>query len=245
MTVDPSASLTIVTLLPRLLDTNGDAANARVLAQRARWAGVQASVVPVHTPADLPPVVDLVVIGSGTDTDLGGVRDALQPLSAALRGWLADGVPVLAVGTGWELLSDGVDLSGGGTVDGLGLVRGRATARPARATDDLVVATGTERLIGFENHARGYVNAAAALGSVLSGTGNGDGTEGTREGSFIGTHLHGPVLARNPVLADRLLGAACAARGIILDASAHTETVDEMAKAARNQVAVRLSLASE
>ena len=245
MTVDHPADLTIVTLLPRLLDTNGDAANARVLAQRARWAGLSARIVPVHSVADLPETVDLVVIGSGTDTGLVAARDALSTLAGALRGWLAGGVPVLAVGTGWELLSGGLDLADGSSVDGLGLLAGRASALPARVTDDLVVDADGLRLLGFENHLRGYAGAAATLGTVSYGTGNGDGTEGAVDGSFIGTHLHGPVLARNPQLADRMLGAAAAARALPLAPSAQTDSVDGMAKAARNQVAVRLSLTSE
>jgi CobQ-like glutamine amidotransferase family enzyme len=245
MTVAPPARLTIVSLLPRLLDTNGDAANARVLAQRARWAGVDATVVPVHTSADLPATADVVVIGSGTDTDLVGTRDALLPLIEALRSWLAGGVPVLAVGTGWELLSDGLDVAGGGGVDGLGLVPGRATALPARATDDIVVDADEARLIGFENHARGFTGAGRPLGKVASGTGNGDGYEGVVVGNFIGTHLHGPVLARNPSLADRMLELACTARGWDRPVSEDAASVDGIAKAARNQVAVRLGLASE
>jgi hypothetical protein len=237
-----SAALTIVSVLPRLLDTNGDAANARVLAQRARWAGVQADVVSVHSIADLPAAVDLVVIGSGTDADLPATRDELLPLADAVRSWLDGGVPVLAVGTGWELLSDGLDLAGGQTVAGLGLVAGRASALAARATDDIVVDTEDARLIGFENHARGYTGAVRPLGRVQTGTGNGDGTEGTVDGSFIGTHLHGPVLARNPRLADLMLGTACAMRGLTPTASAHTAAVDEIATAARSQVAARLGL---
>lgn len=242
MTVAPPAALTIVSLLPRLLDTNGDAANARVLAQRARWAGVAADVVPVHALGDVPATVDLVVVGSGTDADLVATRDALLPLADTLRAWLAAGIPVLAVGTGWELLSGGLDLPDGRSVDGLGLVGGRATVRAARVTDDIVVHTEHGRLIGFENHARGFTGADRALGRVQSGTGNGDGSEGAVVGSFIGTHLHGPVLARNPLLADRMLGTACQARGLILTPSAQTAAVDTIAAAAGDQVALRLGL---
>jgi len=245
MTVDHPADLTIVTLVPLLLDTNGDAANARVLAQRARWAGLSARIVPVHSVADLPAVVDLVVIGSGTDTSLTAARDALSALADALRGWLGGGVPILAVGTGWELLSAGLDLADGSSLAGLGLVPGRAGLLPDRVADDLVVDAAGQRLSGFENHRRGYSGATASLGVVSYGTGNGNGTEGVRHGSFIGTHLHGPVLARNPHLADLLLDLACTARGLTPAGSTQTASVDGIAKAARNQVAVRLGLTAE
>ena len=45
-------------------------------------------------------------------------------------------------------------------------------------------------------------------GTVTVGVGNGggDGSEGAVRGRIVGTYLHGPVLARNPALADVLLG---------------------------------------
>ena len=245
----PSADtrpLRILSLLPELLDTNGDAANARVLAQRARWAGVEAEVVPVRTTTDVPEHVDAVVIGSGTDAGLTEARDILLGLLPLLRKWSTAGVPILAVGTGWELLSWGIELPGGSVVEGLGLVAGRTVPRAARATGDLVVSSKYGRLIGFENHARDYVGAEASpLGRVVAGVGNGAGTEGLVMGNLVGTHLHGPVLARNPGLADHLLGAVLARRGGTYPPSARSAEVDGIAKAARNQIAVRLGIATE
>jgi CobQ-like glutamine amidotransferase family enzyme len=245
----PSAEtrpLSILSLLPELLDTNGDAANARVLAQRARWAGVEANVVPVRTNADVPDQVDAVVIGSGTDAGLTETRDVLLGLASQLREWSTAGVPILAVGTGWELLSWGIELADGSVVEGLGLVAGRAVPRAARATGDLVVTSKHGRLIGFENHARDYVGAEASpLGRVVAGVGNGAGAEGLVMGNLVGTHLHGPVLARNPGLADHLLGAVLARRRAVYAPGARAAEVDGIAKAARNQIAVRLGIATD
>ena len=49
---------------------------------------------------------------------------------------------------------------------------------------------------------------------MASGFGNNgeDGVEGCRLGSALGTYLHGPLLPRNPWLADWLLGQALAHR---------------------------------
>jgi CobQ-like glutamine amidotransferase family enzyme len=41
---------------------------------------------------------------------------------------------------------------------------------------------------------------------VRAGVGNGDGSEGAISGHIVGTYLHGPCLARNPQIADLLLG---------------------------------------
>jgi CobQ-like glutamine amidotransferase family enzyme len=64
------------------------------------------------------------------------------------------------------------------------------------------------RLTGFENH-QGVTRRgpeAKPLATVVTGTGNGDGTEGAYSGRVVGTYLHGPALVRNPGLADLLLG---------------------------------------
>ena len=243
---------TVVSLLPRLLDTNGDAGNARVLAQRARWSGRNAQVVEVHSRADLPEHVDAVAIGSGTDAALLPARDVLRTVVDELRVWANAGVPILAVGTGWELLSWGIDLPDGTVVEGLGFVAGQAVPRQTRVADDLIVATKYGRLSGFENHARDYVGAAASpLGRVLYGTGNGDSSasgpqiEGLTMGELFCTHLHGPVLARNPDFADHLLQTAFTRTGLVYTRGETAHSVDQIALAARNGVAVRLGQATE
>lgn len=239
-------ALTIVSLLPGLLDTNGDAANARVLAQRARWAGIDPIIVDVADIAELPASADIVLIGSGTDAALPAARAALLPMADRLRELVTSGVPLLAVGTGWELLGVGIDLGDGTVIEGIGLVAGRAVPAPARVADDLVVKSKYGRLVGFENHPRHYVGAEGSpLGRVLAGTGNGNGQEGLVMGDVFGTHLHGPVLARNPGLADHLLRLALGRRGADYVPGERAVAVDDIARAARNQVAVRLRLPAE
>lgn len=231
-------SLTIVSLLPTLQNTNGDAQNAQVLAARARWAGLDAVVVPVDEAAELPDRVDAVVLGSGSDASLDESRERLLGLHDELRRWGTEGVPILGVGTGWELLSWGVETSDGRSVEGLGILPGRAVPRAGRVTGDLVVrspAFGT--LVGFENHARDYVGAEGSpLGRVLAGAGNGrdSGQEGVVMGSVFGTHLHGPVLAKNPAFADRLLTIMAERAGVGYAPAGRAAEVDGYAAAARS-----------
>jgi CobQ-like glutamine amidotransferase family enzyme len=69
-------------------------------------------------------------------------------------------------------------------------------------------------LAGFENHAGRTCldEGAEPLGRVIAGFGNDgeSGQEGCRAGRVYGTYLHGPLLPRNPWLADRLLADALA-----------------------------------
>jgi hypothetical protein len=81
-------------------------------------------------------------------------------------------------------------------------------------------------IVGFENHSGRTVldEGATSLGHVVRGGGNNgrDETEGYlsvpgpggQPGLRIGTYLHGPVLPRNPHLADYILLCSLAAQGV-------------------------------
>ncbi|WP_198169861.1 type 1 glutamine amidotransferase [Agromyces laixinhei] len=230
-------TLTIVSMLPTLQNTNGDAENARVLASRARWAGLDATVVEVESAAQLPHRVDAVVLGSGSDASLDESRTRLLSMHDEFRRWGTEGVPILSIGTGWELLSWGVELANGRSVEGLGILPGRAVPRASRVTGDLVVKSPRfGMLVGFENHARDYIGAEASpLGRTRAGSGNGrdSGQEGAVMGDVYGTHLHGPVLAKNPEFADRLLETIASRAGLAYAPGDRARTVDEYAAAAR------------
>jgi CobQ-like glutamine amidotransferase family enzyme len=228
---------TIVTLAPSLLNTNGDAQNADVLARRLRWAGHDAVVVAVEDAGELPDRVDAVIIGSGSDSTLEAARARLLTMHDELRRWGTEGVPILAIGTGWELLSWGVEAADGSVVEGLGVLPGRAVPRDGRATGDLVIRSPRfGHLVGFENHARDYVQAEASpLGRIVSGSGNGRdaGQEGVVMGWVLGTHLHGPVLAKNPAMADAIIAEVVARAGEVYEPGERAAVVDGYAEAAR------------
>jgi CobQ-like glutamine amidotransferase family enzyme len=198
----------ILEVLPHRLNVNGDSENARVLARRAGWSGVDATIV---SAPDAEP--DVIVVGSGYDSDLEAILAELVPFQPVFADAVARDVPILAVATGLALLSARLELEPGRWVDGLGVFPGSAPLAPERLQGDLVVDSPFGRLAGFENHARGYTGGDS-LGAVLHGQGNGAGSghEGVRSGSAIGTHLHGPVLALNPVLADHMLATASGGR---------------------------------
>lgn len=209
-------ALRILQLFPDLTNVNGDAENALVLARRLQWAGVDAEVVPLAEGASVPSAAPAaVVLGSGVDSALVRTRAALESIRDALTDWLAADIPLLAVGTGLELLGRRIDLPDG-SLDGLGLVPGETVALPVRVAGELVVDSVWGRLLGYENHGRGFTldTGVTPLGRVAAGTGNGDGTDGISLGSLTGTHLHGPVLARNPAMAMGFVAAAAPGTGV-------------------------------
>lgn len=201
----------IVEVLPDLLATYGDGGNAVVLQERLRRRGIATERISVRIGTALPSSGDIYLLGGG--------EDAAQILAAAelrrsraLARVAAQGRVVLAVCAGMQILGStfaGVD---GRAVKGLGLLDLATAPGRTRAVGEVVLEpTGSalsQPLTGFENHL-GITTLGASvapLGRVVRGIGNGiDGIDGVLAEHVVGTYLHGPVLARNPELADLLL----------------------------------------
>lgn len=194
------------------LNTFGDLENARVLAMRAAWAGIPVTTVQVDHPDEWD-AFDAIVLGSGTDGLLPEARALLEAGRDVLESALEDGVPVLAVSAGFELLGQQITTARGTTIPGLGLFP-YSSSPSERVTGRLVVEVEGRQLVGFENHDRRVTGVTSPLGTVVEGIGNGDGHDGVRHGGLIGVHGHGPVLAFNPWLADEILGTISATHGL-------------------------------
>ena len=207
------STCTVALVYPDLLGTYGDAGNATVLAQRLRWRGYGAEVVTVAAGQAVPESCELYVVGGGEDLPQALAASKLLE-SRALHRAVASGAVVLAVCAGLQILGESFPGAGGEPVPGLGLLPcvSRPSSRPRAVGEILVQAAGRWAglglLSGFENHGAltQLSSGAEPVGTVCAGVGNEDGTyEGVVSGRVWGTYLHGPVLARNPGLADLLL----------------------------------------
>lgn len=214
MAAEPPASsaVSIALLYPELLGTYGDGGNALVLAQRLKWRGIAADVLDV-TVGEALPTCDVYLLGGGED---GPQALAVREMRAAgaLRRAVGGGAVVLAVCAGFQLLGRQFVGPEGRPHAGLGLIdvatdRGEGPRRVGELIVEPSPDLGLPALTGYENH-QGITSlgeAAAPLGKVVVGHGNdhGEAVEGAVHGHVVGTYLHGPVLARNPALADLLL----------------------------------------
>ena len=209
------SAVRIAVLLPELLGTYGDGGNATILTKRLEWRGFRVERIDCSAAASIPVEVDLYLLGGGEDRPQTLAARELRAVGTVARG-VAAGAAVFAVCAGFQLLGEqfpgadgpepGLDVLDVTTLVGTG----------SRAVGELLVEPAPELALppitGFENH-QGVTRIGAdamPLGEVVVGRGNGvdhDGraVEGARTQRIVATYAHGPVLARNPALADHVL----------------------------------------
>jgi hypothetical protein len=207
-------------LYPDYLNIYADRGNIAVLARRAAWRGHELELCGIGPGEDVRPGEhDLLYVGGGQDREQALVAPDLAAKGSAIRAAAEDGAAVLAVCGGYQLLGRFYRDRAGAELPGVGLFPLHTIAGERRMIGDVLLECGLEpgeqqTLAGFENHAgRTILDAGATpLGRVVAGFGNDgeSGFEGCRLGRALGTYLHGPLLPRNPWLADWLLAQALA-----------------------------------
>ena len=242
------STLRIGLVLPDVMGTYGDGGNALVLRQRARMRGIDAEIVSITLDDDVPDSLDVYTLGGaeGLAQRLATRHLARHP---GMQRAAEAGRPVLAICAAIQVLGHWYQTAAGEKVDGIGMFDCTTSPMESRAIGELAtepLLDGlTQTLSGFENH-RGATTLgpdARPLGTVRHGTGNGAAAstpagaatrvEGVVQGSVIGTYMHGPLLARNPELADYLLTQATGADLAPLDLPEITRLRSERLHAAR------------
>lgn len=209
--------LVIAHLFPDLLNLYGDGGNVRILEQRLRWRGIPVEVKRVnHGEAINLAGVDLVMLGGGPDREQRLASAELMGMREQLHSYVEDGGVLLAICGGYQILGHEW-LLGDEAVKGLGIID-MTTERAAGGSGDRLIGNialassmATHPVVGYENHAgRTHLGAGVEpFGTVVSTTGHGnndtDKQDGVRYKNVVGTYLHGPLLAKNPEVADDLL----------------------------------------
>jgi CobQ-like glutamine amidotransferase family enzyme len=217
-----TAKIVVGHLYPDYLNIYADRGNIAVLEHRAAWRGIsfEYRTIGLGDPVGVGEH-DLYYIGGGQDREQALIAPDLATRGERLREEVDQGAAFLAVCGGYQLLGRFYRERSGVELPGIGLLPHHTIAGERRMIGDVLLECELEpgerrTLAGFENHAgRTYLDDGAdALGRVLAGFGNNgeDGFEGSRVGSAVGTYLHGPLLPRNPWLADWLIGRALARR---------------------------------
>lgn len=207
-----SKSLNVVQLYSDRMNIYGDNGNVQVICRRAKLYGyeVQLSVYDSIDDWNALLSADVVLGGGGQDSGQRAILADLGKIKADLLSLAESKLPMLMICGLYQLFGHYFQTKDGDRLDGIGLFDMTTVGGERRLIGNAVVDSDEfGELIGYENHSGVTVlgDNQAALGQVVQGYGN-DGT-GTSEGamrySVVGTYLHGPVLSKNPRLADWLI----------------------------------------
>lgn len=207
-------------LYPEYLNIYADRGNIAVFERRAAARGHELRIESITVGAALEPGAhDLLYVGGGQDREQGMIAPDLAGRRDAVRAAVDGGTALLAVCGGYQLLGRGYRGRDGSWMEGVGLFPHETVAGETRMIGDVLLESSLgeapgRTIAGFENHAgRTLLDPGAEpLGRVVAGYGNdgSSGYEGCRVGRALGTYLHGPLLPRNPWVADLLLSWAIA-----------------------------------
>ena len=205
--------ITIGHLYPDLLNLYGDRGNIQCLMKRCQWRGIEAETIPFELEDEIDfSKLDIVLLGGGSDREQMLVCEKLKEIQKDFKAYVENYGVVIAICGGYQLLGNYYKTEQG-TMKGLELVDLYTEQGEGRLIDNIVLQSDLfdMPIVGFENHGgRTYIKDNKPLGKVLYGAGNDgkSGYEGVVYKNVIGTYLHGPLLPKNPQLADWLISHA-------------------------------------
>ena len=202
--------ITIGHLYPDLLNLYGDRGNIQCLMKRCQWRGIEAETIPFELEDEIDfSKLDIVLLGGGSDREQMLVCEKLKEIQKDFKAYVENYGVVIAICGGYQLLGNYYKTEQG-TMKGLELVDLYTEQGEGRLIDNIVLQSDLfdMPIVGFENHGgRTFIKENKPLGKVLYGAGNDgkSGYEGVVYKNVIGTYLHGPLLPKNPQLADWLI----------------------------------------
>ena len=213
-------SLTIGWLYPEIRSTYGDRGNILVLEKRSKWRGIKTNIKIIDiksTEQDLRSC-DLLMMGGAQDAQQEIVAKDLIKKKHVLKEMIEKGIPGLYICGGFQYLGKYYKTAQGTRLPQLSILD-MYTENPGNrrligniAIQSDILSKKSEIIFGFENHGGRTIlgKNIVPLGKVIVGFGSNDRAkeEGAVYKNTIGTYLHGPILPKNPLLADFLISKA-------------------------------------
>ena len=214
------STVKIIHLYPKSMNLYGDHGNILTLKKRLKWRGIDAEIInhDIDDSTDFSQA-DIVVGGGGQDAQQDQIQADLLRHKSELASLAERNVPMLLVCGMYQLFGKSFITETDETIEGLDILPIDTKAGRTRLTGNIII--DSERfgyIVGYENHS-GQTHLdddSSPLGQVVLGAGNNadDGHEGIIYRNIIATYLHGPILPRNPQVADYLIAQALKNKGI-------------------------------
>ncbi len=194
-----------------IMDLYGDKGNMMVLKKRCEDRGIHfiLDTCGIQEEKDLSQY-DLIFLGGGADKEQMSIIPDLLSRKENLKKAMDENTFILLICGGYQLFGQYYIAADGSKIEGLKFYdyytdTGKAGSRCiGNIILDAKLDNIETKIIGFENHGGQTLNVTHPLGKVLHGYGNHfeAGYEGFYDGKILGTYLHGPLLPKNPIVAD-------------------------------------------
>lgn len=210
----------ILYLYPDYMNLYGDNGNVRIMERRLSDQGFDVETVRGTITDSRISIkdVDFVYMGSGFESNRNMAADHLKRSLKELTQAIDDGVPMLFTGNSYDILGKGIITADFSLVEGLGIFdySFKDTGRKRYTGDVILEDPDTkERYVGFINRAGipeqsdGFVfDVVKVIGDVPVEK------DGVRKNNLLGISLIGPVLVKNPGLADSFVRKICERKGV-------------------------------
>ena len=203
----------IAHLYPDLLNLYGDIGNIICIKKRCEWQGIAVEINDINLNDEIDfknKPADFLFLGGGSDRDQYLVCKRLLAKKEEIKEYVENDGVLLAICGGYQLLGHYYMIKEK-TIEGLSIldIYTKQEAK-SRLTGNIIIENKelNTKITGFENHGgRTYIGSHTSLGQVIQGHGNNgtDNSEGVIYKNTIGTYLHGPILPKNPILADDII----------------------------------------
>lgn len=206
--------LKILWMYHDLMDLYGDKGNAEVLRVRAQKRGIDVTLdtCTIGEKKDISDY-DLFFMGGGADHEQGLIHEDLLSRRDNIQKAMDEKTAFLLICGAYQLFGQYYRDQDGHTIEGLHFFDyyTEATNRSNRCIGNIAIETTidgeTFPVVGFENHGGETKDVTTPFGKVLKGHGNTfeGGYEGFMNEHVIATYMHGPLLPKNPKIADAVL----------------------------------------
>ena len=234
-----------------IMDLYGDKGNIMTLKKRCldRGSGFDLHTCGIGQQDDLS-TYDLIFLGGGADKEQISLIPDLLQRKENIQKAMDENTFILLICGGYQLFGQYYIAANGEKIAGLGFYPYYTDTGKmcSRCIGNIVIDAQLDeihtKIIGFENHGGQTLGVTKPLGKVLSGYGNAfdAGFEGFYDGKVLGTYLHGPLLPKNPDVADFVIYKALKKRNPNMQFKDLTPLTNPYDQAAREVLLTRMHI---
>lgn len=207
----------VLQLYPREMNIYGDNGNMLTIKRRLELYGYKPVIKTYDIGDKWPSKIDIILGGGGQDSGQTRIQTDLMSIGRKLRNLADKDTPMLMICGLYQMFGKFFKTIDGTTIEGIGLLDIETFGKSERLIGNIhVFSEQFGDIIGYENHSgQTFLGEnIEPLGTVSLGAGNNleSASEGARYRNVIGSYMHGPLLPKNPAIADFLIEKAALVR---------------------------------